>query len=387
MNALTSLQCWAGQSDLSISIVEPVISRRKLSGYPVGMGPDKNNSMALSNYFDIEHFNTASREIGYAELTPLKKFHKKGSKNVVYIDTQPHSEKKKWPEKDTAANPSCMKRASTGRYRPIRFLIDAGYCIVKVTSANWKTLTDNKLQELLGKWHDSKVTIVLSMWRGFWHTDTPNCEKIEDSIKNQFRPSHRLLHDAKRYEHLYTRHNLSIAIMIRLEHAVLLTQNNHKYNINTCLDNLVKTFEELKSSNTGIPIITADIGKYGSGSWNKIVKAESRMSSLEAQTLNMIRVLLNHQISLERWEKSFVEAAGGVTNRGYIAALQRVIASRADCLVLMGGGSFQDLALQDYIHFHKDRDKWCIRLICTHNEALLRQRMEKSSVVDIDQLL
>ena len=159
--------------------------------------------------------------------------------------------------------------------------------------------------------------------------------------------------------------------MIRLEHAVFLTRKNHKYNINKCLDDLVKIYQ---GSNCTVPIVTANIGK----SWNKIVKDEAWMSSLKAQTLNTIQVLLNHKMSFERWEKSFVEAAGGVTNRGYIAALQRVIASRADCLVLMGGGSFQDLTLQDYIHFHKDRDKWCIRLICTHNEALLRQRMENN---------
>ena len=377
MNALTSLQCWAGQSDLSISIVEPVIRIRRILSFTANR--KSNDSMALSNYFDIEHFNAVSKEMGYAELTPLDEFDKKGSKNVAYIDTKPHTEKILWTTGEST--PSCMRRASAGRNRPLHSLIDAGYCIVRVIIANWKTLTDYKLQELLGEWNNGNVTLVFSMWRGYWHTNTSKCVNIDgtSTIKNQFRPSHRLLQDAKRYEDLYTGLNPTVvAIMIRLEHAVLLTSRNHKYNINTCLDNLVKTYEELKSSNAGIPIITADIGKYGSGSWNKIVKDEAWMSSLKAQTLNTIQVLFNHKMSFERWERSFVEAAGGVTNRGYIAALQRVIASRADCLVLMGGGSFQDLALQDYIHFHKDRDKWCIHLICAHNEALLRQRMEKT---------
>ena len=40
-------------------------------------------------------------------------------------------------------------------------------------------------------------------------------------------------------------------------------------------------------------------------------------------------------MSFERWEEeSFIKATDGVTNVG---VLQRTVASRADCLVLMGG--------------------------------------------------
>ena len=48
------------------------------------------------------------------------------------------------------------------------------------------------------------------------------------------------------------------------------------------------------------------------------------------QTKSTMSELTSHTLSFEEWEESYVKAAGGVTNSGYIAALQRTIASQAD---------------------------------------------------------
>ena len=52
----------------------------------------------------------------------------------------------------------------------------------------------------------------------------------------------------------------------------------------------------------------------------------------------------------------------GSTDRGYIAAIQRVLASRADCLVLVGGGDFQSMAVYDFMNFHNSSK--CVHLVC-----------------------
>ena len=54
----------------------------------------------------------------------------------------------------------------------------------------------------------------------------------------------------------------------------------------------------------------------------------------------------------------------GITDLGYVAAIQRTIASRADCLVLVGGGHFLKLALGDYLKFHPNHSSWCIHTVC-----------------------
>lgn len=52
----------------------------------------------------------------------------------------------------------------------------------------------------------------------------------------------------------------------------------------------------------------------------------------------------------------------GVTDAGYVAGLQRVLAGRADCLVLVGGGDFQTMAAVDYMRYHNS--SYCIHLVC-----------------------
>ena len=71
----------------------------------------------------------------------------------------------------------------------------------------------------------------------------------------------------------------------------------------------------------------------------------------------------NGRLSYDKWEESFVTATGS-TDRGYIAALQSAVASRADCLVLIGGGHFQVMTHQKYMsygHAHECVYKMCRR--------------------------
>ena len=77
--------------------------------------------------------------------------------------------------------------------------------------------------------------------------------------------------------------------------------------------------------------------------FNWLSKDNQDLDLLDATTRfkEMIPVWLNEQFSFKEWEHSFVKSANGIITPGYIVALQRVIATRADCLVLVGGGKFQ----------------------------------------------
>ena len=67
--------------------------------------------------------------------------------------------------------------------------------------------------------------------------------------------------------------------------------------------------------------------------------------------------------SFQKWEESFNEATGGIKDQTYIAALQRVIASRAKCLLLFGGGTFELLAFRDYLRNHPNPSERCWRWV------------------------
>ena len=125
-------------------------------------------------------------------------------------------------------------------------------------------------------------------------------------------------------------------------------------------------------------MIAADIGWHCSHTFNWFAKDNQDLYLLDATTRfkEMISVRLNKQFSFKEWEDSFVKSANGIINPGYIAALQRVIATKADYLVLVGGGKFQELALRGYLHQHRDHTKWCLHFIYQHNGYILNKLVD-----------
>ena len=350
INALTSLQCWAGHTGLPMSILEPIISGTIMKG----SFSYKKNTLELRDYFDI---NAASNVPGNAKIMSREDFLEQGPMDIVYIHTYPKIDKPMTFAKDE----SCM--TATGQLSP---LTRNGYCVKGVGSIHNKKLTTEKIQAVLNRWHKRSVLVVFSLWQGPWFTHA-ECDGVGIINKPQIRPSPRLLKDAKNYDDLYNNITVSdggvaakkIAIMIRLEHTLHFIQENPKYSVTKCLQQLIQSSAKLLGKSDRMPILTADIGKYGS----MILKNKMKVPLAEKQIKDAIELLLNKKMSFEKWEESFIKAADGVTNEAYIGALQRTVASRADCLVLMGGGNFQSLALQDYVRLHS-RKKWCVKFIC-----------------------
>ena len=61
-----------------------------------------------------------------------------------------------------------------------------------------------------------------------------------------------------------------------------------------------------------------------------------------------------------------LKAAGGITDRGFIAALEKTISIHADCIILLGrGSSFVRPAASDYISLH-DNNR-CVVSICSED--------------------
>ncbi len=100
--------------------------------------------------------------------------------------------------------------------------------------------------------------------------------------------------------------------------------------------------------------VTADIGMFGSKSWNEREElSEQDKASIFNRVQQFVTTeLLCNDLTFSQWEDSFVNIAQDRDDQGYIAALQRVIASRADCVVIVGGGNFIKMALGEYLGNH-----------------------------------
>jgi Zn-dependent oligopeptidase len=177
--------------------------------------------------------------------------------------------------------------------------------------------------------------------------------------------------DTKRYEDLFLNSSNEVAVMLRIEHVIdYVNKHREQSSIDKCLEEAYQLTKERQQS--GRPMVTLDMGKFGSGVWSELT-AKYDVAGLAEKSKQLLNSLFNNELSYTEWEESFTRATGGVENSGYIAALQRTLASRAKCLVLVGGGTFQDLALKDYLRNHPKREDQCVKLVCIYkNEELFR---------------
>ena len=155
--------------------------------------------------------------------------------------------------------------------------------------------------------------------------------------------------------------------MLRIEHMIeYVDHNQEEWTVDKCLSEAYRlTKERLR---IGKPMVTLDMGKFGSGVWSMLAtKCGVDVDGLTWKSKLLLNSFFNNEWTFEEWEESFTQATDGKENSGYIAALQRTLASRAECLVLVGGGTFQDLALKDYLRNHPKREDQCVQLICVKN--------------------
>ena len=236
------------------------------------------------------------------------------------------------------------------------------------------------LQELIyGSRSPQDVTVVFDYWKTPWYFNNRNmivdpntCENIgKASNKEQFIQSQKLVSDSIRYEQQFLNSSNDVAVMIRIERMKAFLKNQTstnagaKWTYDSCLQEALKVTKEYLSS--GLPMITLDVGTFGS----KVIKGAEDMT--EKSKLFLDRAS-DGKWTFEEWETSFTRAASSdVENSGYIAALQRTLASRAKCLVLAGGGNFQTLALWDYLRNHPNKEERCVHHVCAIYEDNLNR--------------
>ena len=140
-----------------------------------------------------------------------------------------------------------------------------------------------------------------------------------------------------------------------------------------CFDEILSLKRRLLVNGTKKAFVTMDVGRFESASFKKekMFGHYSKKDIVKFSGETFLSIYDN-KWSQREWEESFVKAAGGITDIAYIAALQRIIASRSECLVLMGGGNYQALAVTDYFRYHghkKGSFQPCIHLVCAMTEG------------------
>ena len=398
IQALLSLQCQAKHLGLPLTILEPVIPVTEFKAMPPSPDADEeeqksndvvNHSvMKFSDIFDMSYFNELSSRLNYAQLSERDFFFETAPRRIVFVNIheglkgQEPLLSRLWPLNNSYSD--CFSPLlSHDLIDDVKSQLDQitrmGFCIVKAvdyrfTHGKGLIFSESQLkQSILGDHSHHEITLAFNIWMAKFAITGHSARKCASvgykSSKEQLRPSKQLLTSIQFYENQFLKSKTKVALMVRLEHIhVFVGQAKGKreqWTVERCLNAAMQKTEALYNNGShSKPFMTLDIGKYGS-----IVMKYSEHLAEDTKLVNqLLSSLYNGEWDLEKWEETFTKATGGIEDSSYIAALQRTLASKAECLILVGGGMFQELTMRKYMSTHAKTD-WCIHLFCIKDRA------------------
>ena len=373
---LQSLQCWAAQYNLSV--VEPMMAgstlRTPLHDRPIEHG------FWFRDLFDLDMWNRLSSEKGHSGLVGWEEFLYSAPREVILVSFRhAYLEEIRQNLKKTSAQhkpPSQrVQEGCTTKWEATeKFFNKHHFTVIRRVCFNF--VYGDKLSSrqfntyLYGSLSPSSSTVVFSQWRG---SGTPARVLIHDikcgntRIQEVVKPSQALILSVRQYQNTYLRGQPYIAIMARMEKVqALIKKSTHPPTLAQCFSKMLAAWSELKThSGINTTLLAIDMGKFGSNSIHNV----GRGSELRINFEQFFKTLYGTQFTPESWEDSF-EHVAHTTDSGYVALLQKILVVQAQCVVFIGGGSFQKHAQSLYLRTHYKEQ--CGRIIneCTPPNSL-----------------
>ena len=210
----------------------------------------------------------------------------------------------------------------------------------------------------------NQVTVMIVNWIGI---RSPRVHllpiKIYTTVLQRrftFPPSKRIMTAYKTYVQQYIGDHKYVGIVFRTHHVLYFSPlkgsfvNQSKYLLQ-CSKALGKVLDPVRAQ--WEIFLAYDMGRFGS----KNYVTRNRLTHLQEQ---IFLDVFNGSLQIKEREQNLINATGGVTDTGVIAGLERVIATNADCIILLGPhSSFVQSAASSYSMIHQ-RNK-CIVSLCS----------------------
>lgn len=363
------LQCWA--KTLNLDVVQPATKDSFL------LTPlDEqvwSHQLRFQDLYDIAEWDKFSKQHHHSSLINWETFLNDGPRKVIIASFNYPSVsvlKARQRARQPILHPPVGDRYKNGcdRHFPtsaeIKFLNANSFVIVRRVCFNFYYGDELSLSEfnshLLGEYSNNEVTIVMEMWRGMSSGQRVLIKNFPCSetypIQEIISPSPRLLRDAESYVNAHFPGGHFLAVMGRYEMSLLTSHKSVPY----CLKDTLYTFQKFKKdTHMDHGFLAIDVGKYGSKKWRK-----GADSDIMSEVDHLFHGVYGDNASISEWEKGF-ESVSGTIDAGYIGLLQKVIVTRAQCVLFVGGGAFQRHALYLYKSLH--RNSVCARVVdqCT----------------------
>jgi len=367
---LWGLQYWA--NSVNMKVVEPFVSNNTLNFCPIIEGAD--NPMRFRDLYDINYWNDQTAKHGCAELVAWEDFLLYASKPIILVFTYNFASSPAGIfKKVTNIDKIKGDRKCSGAMFPaqaLQFFRNHGFQFVRELCIKFDSSTAMSLEQfsqyILGNHSPNSVTIVFALWHGIRknrdHLNAPEMSN-DNTVAVGLLPSIKMKKLSKKYIQKFNPGGGKyFGIMIRVERIYKaktkrVDENDVLKYLAECATNLTQYLNIHPEWSRTLAI---DLGQYGSIHYRHINTKTPEAIVYEAFFNS---VFGNTSVTINEFEDSFKKYLN-FDNPVVIAQLQRTIAVISDCLVLVGGGSFQGGALAMYMKLHPNKKDQCIIKHC-----------------------
>ena len=381
-------QCWgASLGHGTTYIVEPFLSHSNLyhsSSFWTRLDKGELHEAAkFSEYYDLQYYNEKSLEDKSLKLVTWENFLKDAPRNSVVL-VVPEQSCGLGSNKHISSGVKLLSNCSfTSSFRDfIVGLEKYNFRIIKTVCVHCSQLASPiNIRELHSEIYQAgqRISLLINTGRNFAATSSwlrvPSVCRLHQSPSTsmRLRPSLSVINHTRYYKRTIIGNKCIVALMLRIERFLMQqrSQRTIQNNLTSCVNTALKIHDKIRKEKNAGTFLTLDVGRFGSHVMQHSL-AVSRLASQGGDTMesitslakDTIKHIYNGRFTLKTWEETFVEASGGITEMGYIAMLQRNIATEADCLILMGGGSFQQVAAYQYLKNHPEPSSRCLHTVC-----------------------
>ena len=369
---LFDLQCWASSVGIR-SVVEPSVKAKW--GSTVLMFSKDKKYMKFRDLFDITYWNLMSSNSDFSRLVSLEYFLKHGSKDVVLVQIT------------YAMYPSsiCQSLKEFANKDWFRFLSKKGFHINKTVCIDFKkekshVFKEETFQDKIFQGTGQNMSIIFNVWEGIRNSssqrvairgskcnneldkpanvDMTSSQPISKITYSPFTsspnmPSRRILNFLKIFKTKYLFGIKYVAVMLRtqkMDKSIMSAQPKK----NSCIGKIELDWKKIVADhNLTQTLLFTDLGEFGSLAWNS--KSANNFSQY-LQDLLKLKMTLNEV-------NSALREITGSTDRVQIALLHRLLVAHAECVIIIGSGTFQMQTLNMYAHLHVGRECYSLRNI------------------------
>ena len=370
---LWHLQYWA--NTVNMKVVEPFVSNATFTFLPLVDGVS--NPMRFGDLYDKDFWNNQATNNSCAGLVTWEEFLLNAPKNAILVlpwGSSKDSIRIEIKPDKIHGNRRCdhakFPRQALEFFRKLGFHFVREVCILFSPSA---TLSTKQFSHyILDKFSSNNVTVIFGHWQGIAKSrvniEAPRM-RLLDTVHVALIPSAKMIKSSEEYVESLPRGDSGkyYGVMVRVEKAYKRPQRKSGYtadevmkHMKDCATSLAQHFKTHPKWGRSLAI---DVGQYGSLGMRKSAdptEKKRRQALYEA----FFTTLYGSSWTINDFEDSF-KTYFDMDNAVVVAQLQRTIAAKSDCIVLIGGGSsFQTSALEMYKRFHPNEQEQCIIKHC-----------------------